>query len=130
MTLAKNYNGFAERVILTTLEEIKVGAIITGMVHWSKSGGNFSPDSDLDGRFQHGDSYVFECENFQGHEVNYELIEKDEGYAEKMREYGINEDCFGEKEVIADKEAKFEIIDIDEFDAEDTGLGWVTCRMI
>lgn len=62
------------------------------MQHWSLEGGEYS-DPDLDDTYL----YFFRCENTDGEIVDYDRIDEDDEYAERMESLGINAYCSAEK---------------------------------
>ena len=119
--LDNNFNGYATRIMMFgTEQDYKIGDIITNMVHWSKEDGYYEPVQEDETAF----CYFFNCENLQGHQVDYEKILEDEKYDSELSELGIGEGCESEKEVIVNKSVKFEICEIEErsdepFETED-----------
>lgn len=142
MALTINFNGYAERAILTyDAFDVNVGDIIEVGVHWTTGDaidtiGNAC--ENLSGDFL----TVFKCDNISGHEVEYEkLVEDEEDYdAEYTHEletrFGISDGCADEQEVIVEN-AKFEVISIetsDYYGSEDEegipGVREIIVRMI
>ena len=98
-----NWNGTASRMInVNEIEDYQVGQIINPGMCWT-DGGEFKVETT--GDF----AIIFKLiEDTEGHQVDYDN-------EEECDELGC-EDCFGEKEIIIDKE--FKISEIYEYDEE------------
>lgn len=124
MTLTNNFNGTAMRhMAFRNIEQYRVGDILTNMVHWS-NGGDFTDIGDTPTDY----CYEFECENLEGHEVDYIALDEDDEngeerydaeYAEAVNKYGVTYECSEEREIIVDENAKFEIIGISKVTDEE-----------
>lgn len=77
------------------------------MQHWSLEGGEYS-DPDLDDTYL----YLFRCENIDGEIVDYDRIDEDDEYAERMESLGINAYCSAEKELYVDSSVEFVITEV------------------
>ena len=140
--LEKNFNGKAERAILTTEEySVNVGDIIEIGKHWTTADAVDTIGNACENVT--GDYItVFKCDNIVGHEVEYEKLNEDDEdeydaeYAYELAQFGISEGCEDEQEVIVEN-AKFEVISIETeeyYGSEDEdgipGVRTIKVRMI
>ena len=94
-------------MVFSSDQNYKVGDTISNMQHWSLEGGEYS-DPDLDDTYL----YLFRCENTDGEIVDYDRIDEDDEYAERMESLGINAYCSAEKELYVDSSVEFVITEV------------------
>ena len=94
-------------MVFSSDQNYKVGDTISNMQHWSLEGGEYS-DPDLDNTYL----YLFRCENTDGEIVDYDRIDEDDEYAERMESLGINAYCSAEKELYVDSSVEFVITEV------------------
>lgn len=94
-------------MVFSSDQNYKVGDTISNMQHWSLEGGEYS-DPDLDDTYL----YFFRCENIDGEIVDYDRIDEDDEYAERMESLGINAYCSAEKELYVDSSVEFVITEV------------------
>ena len=94
-------------MVFSSDQNYKVGDTISNMQHWSLEGGEYS-DPDLDDTYL----YFFRCGNIDGEIVDYDRIDEDDEYAERMEDLGINAYCSAEKELYVDSSVEFVITEV------------------
>lgn len=96
-------------MVFKKAQNYKEGDVIENMKHWSAEGGEYT-DPDLDNTY----TYLFECCNLEGEEIDYDRIDEDEDYERKMYDLGINTDCSDEKEIYVEPSVKFRVVEVEE----------------
>lgn len=94
-------------MVFSEAQNYKVGDTISDMKHWSLEGGEYV-DPDLDSTY----TYIFSCENIDGEVIDYDRIEEDEDYEQRMYDLGINADCSAERELYVSEDVEFEIVEV------------------
>ena len=118
--MENNYKGYAVRYE-SRFEELHVGDILAVGKHWS------SEEADPECYTRGGTVYRFECDNAEGHKINYDMLDEDSDeydaeYAEECEALGINADCDDEKEVVVDR--TFRVIAVDEPERDEFSGGY------
>ena len=111
-----NYNGYAERAIITeNAFNVSVNEIITPGIHWA-DGDSVNVIGDVGGNYSGNFITVFRCNNIKGHKVDYAKLDENEEeyneeYAAECAKYGISDGCNSESETIVEN-GKFIVVDI------------------
>jgi len=122
-SLKNNYKGYALRYEGRN-EQLREGDIIDIGCHWSYEEGD--PECCDSGEY----IYRFECNNAEGHKIDYTKLDEDDTdnyddeYAKICDSLGINAECYEEKEVVVIAKM-FKVVYVWDRERDEYTGGWL-----